>query len=214
MPVLSDEDKEDEVETGKSAAFQIYEKLQNRYSIYNQTLYNLCNTNPVYFVREYNYNGWGIIGKYNPEVASHVKGKRQTYFIQNFQNVKIYYQDGDGNFIEDDNNIKDIMSMASFYTYYHDPYDIKNFLKYSYDLFDNSYLYVASISEVYYCSGCMHYDDPDLATSSKEIDITYEKIKETHEIQKVLPKDVPYKAGVLKSMPENSYSVIDVDYAD
>lgn len=215
VPVLfSDEVKEEEVDDGESAAFQIYEKLQNRYSIYNQMLYNLCNTNPVYFVREYHYNGWGIIGKYNPEVSSHIKGKKHTYFIQNFQNVNIYYQDGDGNFIEDDNNIKDIMSMASVYTYYHDPYDTKNFLKYAYDLFDNSYSYVASISEVYYCSGCMHYDDPDIATGSDVIDITYEKIKNSHSQQKVLPKDVPYKAGSLKRMPVNSYTVTDGNYSD
>ena len=208
IPVMTDEDKEKIVNTNATTAEQIFDKLETRYSIYNQSLYNLCNTNPVFFVREYHYNGWSIIGKYNPEVPSHVKGKRHTYFIQNFQNVNIIYQDGDGNIIEDYDNIKDIMSMASVYTYYHNPYDVKTFLKYSYDLLDNSYSYVASISEVYYCSGCMHYDDPE----PEETIINYDKIKDEHNTQKVLPKDIPYKAGTLKKMPYDSYTVVEGNY--
>ena len=207
IPAMSDEEKEVEEEPPKTAAFQIYEKLQNRYAVFNQTLNNICNTNPVYIVRENQYDGWSIIGKYNPEVSSHKKGKRHTYFIQNFTNANMYFFDGDGNPIEDDNNIKDIMSMASVYTYFKDPYDTKTFLRYCYDLFDNSYSYVASISEVYYCSGCIHYDEPEI-----EADITLEKIKDTHETQKVLPKDIPYKAGKLTRMDDKSYTVTDGNY--
>ena len=212
IPVLSDEDKVAETTELKSSAFQIYEKMQNRYKTYYQSLNNMCDTKPVNIVRQYHYDGYSIIGKYNPEDPTHKVGKRHTWFITNFQNVNIDYRDGDGNLLEDDNNIKDIMSMASVYTYYKDPYDTKTFLKYCYDLFDNSYSYVASISEVYYCSGCMHYDDPTISTLSQARDISYHKIKSETNPQKVLPKDKPYKAGTLIRFEDEDYSVTPGDY--
>ena len=213
VPILNDEDMGKYEENDKSAAFQIFEKLQNRYKTFNQSLYNLCGTNPVNIVRQYHYDGYSIIGKYNPEEPSHVKGKRHTWFIKNFQNVNIFYQDGDGNYIDDVDNIKDIMSMASVYTYYRDPYDVRTFLKYCYDLFDSSYTYVASISEVYYCSGCMSYDEVDVATDSlASPNITYDKIKLNTETQKVLPKDIPYKAGYLHRT-EDYHEVTPGDYS-
>lgn len=212
VPILSDEDKVAEDDGTKSAAFQIYEKLQNRYKILYQSLNNMCDTKPVNIVRQYHYDGYSIIGKYNPEDPTHKVGKRHTWFITNFQNVNLEYRDGDGNLLEDDNNIKDIMSMASVYTYYKDPYDTRTFLKYCYDLFDNSYSYVASISEVYYCSGCMHYDDPSISSFSNAYDITYDKIKTETSKQKVLPKDKPYKAGTLIRMDEGDYKVTPGDY--
>lgn len=212
IPIVSDEYKEEEDNELKSSAFQIYEKLQNRYKIYYQSLNNLCDAKPVNVVRQYHYDGYSIIGKYNPEDPTHKIGKRHTWFITNFQNVNIEYRDGDGNLLEDDNNIKDIMSMASVYTYYKDPYDTRTFLKYCYDLFDNSYSYVASISEVYYCSGCMHYNDPTVSTYSQANEISYHKIKPETNPQKVLPKDTPYKAGTLIRMDSQDYSVTPGDY--
>ena len=216
--IIEEDESEEEnkpTEELKTSAFQIYEKLQKRYEILRQSLYNMVGMKPVNIVRQYQYDGYSIIGKYNPEDPSHVPGKRHTWFIPNFQNVNIFYQDGDGNPIEDDNNIKDIMSMASIYTYYRDPYDVDTFLKYCYGLFDNSYSCVASVSEVYYCSGCMHYDDPNVATNSVAApqEITFEKIKKETKMQKVLPKDVPYKAGKLKRMADDDYTLIDGDYS-
>ena len=113
IPVISDEDKVAETTELKSSAFQIYEKMQNRYKTYYQSLNNMCDAKPVNIVRQYHYDGYSIIGKYNPEDPTHKIGKRHTWFITNFQNVNIDYRDGDGNLLEDDNNIKDIMSMAS-----------------------------------------------------------------------------------------------------
>ena len=213
VPVTFDEDIEDIETEVNSSAFQIFEKLQNRYRVLNQSLYNLCDTNPRNVVREYHYDGFSLIGKYNPEDPTHKIDKRSTWFIPNFQNVNIYYKDGDGNPIEDDNNIKDIMSMASVYTYYRDPYDTKTFLKYCYDLFDRSYTYVASVSEVYYCTGCIHYDDPNNIDGSPLYDVTYDKIKQEHNTQKVLPKDVPYKAGTLQRLATEELTVLPGNYS-
>ncbi len=210
----TESEEEEETEEVKTSAFQIYEKMQRRYEALRQSLYNMVGMKPVNIVRQYQYNGFSIIGKYNPEDPSHVVGKRHTWFIPNFQNVNIYYEDGDGNPIDTDNNIQDIMSMASIYTYYRNPYDVNTFLKYCYNLFDHSYSCIASVSEVYYCSGCMHYDDPNVATGSDvSYEISLDKIKSNTKMQKVLPKDIPHKAGTLKRMDDSDYTLIGGDYS-
>ena len=210
-----EEEVEEEQKDIKTSAFQIYEKMQRRYQTFRQSLYSMVGTKPVNVVRQYQYDGYSIIGKYNPEDSSHVPGKRHTWFIQNFQNVNIYYQDGDGKPLDDDNNIKDIMSMASVYTYYRNPYDVDTFLKYCYNLFDSSYSCVASVSEVYFCSGCMHYDEENVATGSViKNEPTLEKIKKETIPQKVLPKDIPYKAGKLQRLNNDNHTVLESNYAE
>lgn len=212
VPITAEDDLDTSVEENHSIAFQIFKKLQNKYMVFSQKLYNLCDIQPLIFVNQYNLDKNSLLAKYNPEAGTHIKGHSNTYYISNFSNVNVKYYDSDGNEIEDDNNIKDIMSMASVYTYYHNPYDYKTFLNYCYDLFDKSYTYVASMSEVYYCSGCMHYDDLLSSKSNIEKEITYEKIEKSHFEQSVPAKDVPYKAGTLKKMKDDSYNVLDGSY--
>lgn len=211
IPVLSDENKEKE-EKVETTAYQIFDKLQSRYKTFIASLQNLVCINPVQIVRQYHYDGYSIIGKYNPSAPGHLKGKRHTYFIQNFTNVNMNFFDGDGNRLTEDNNIKDIMSMASVYSYYKNPYDYNNYIRHCYDLFDNSYSFVASISEVYYCSGCMYYDDITNEDSAVPNTVTLNKIAKTHIEQKVPPKQIPYKAGILKRMEDGTATPISGTY--
>lgn len=213
IPVLSDENKVKE-EKIESTAMQIFEKLQNRYKTLITAFQNLACVNPVQIVRQYHYDGYSIIGKYCPGAPGHIKGKRHTYFIQNFTNVNMNFFDGDGNKLTEGSNIKDIMSMASVYSYYKNPYDYNNFIRHCYDLFDNSYSFVASISEVYYCSGCMHVDDITNEDSAVPTIVTYNKISRIHSEQKVQSKEIPYKAGTLKRMDDDTAPVIQGSYDD
>lgn len=209
IPVVDDEVMPYESTYENNVAYQIYGKLQVRYALFNEMLDNLYGVTPASIVEKYNYDKSAIIGKYNPEDIHHSPGFSNTYKIPTFQNVNIYNYDGDGYYIEDENNIKDIMSMASVYTYYHDPYDYNKFLEYAYYLFDNSYTYVASISEVYYCSGCMHYDltNEDIAHLYEKPDVNFDKVSDILHTQKQLAKDQPYKSGKLVHMEEDSYTV-------
>ena len=163
---------------------QVYEKLKYKYISYINSLYALISQNPVNIVREYHFSGTSILGSYNPQDKTHIKGKKNTYFIKNYSNVNINFIDADGNVLEEGNNIKDIMSMANVYCYYHDYTDADTYLKMCYELFDNSYAHVASLSEVYYCSGCMNYDAED-----KEINpVSLNKINLNHLEQKTQMK--------------------------
>lgn len=215
IPVMSDEDMKNEIPYENNIAYQIFGKLQVRYNLFYQMLCNLYSLKPEEIVERYGYDMSSIIGKYNPDVPYHMPHYNNTYKIQNFQNINIHCFDGDGNEMFDSNNIKDIMSMASVYTYYHDPYDYNKYLDYAYYLFDNSYIYVATISDIYYCSGCVHFD-----TNNEEIETLYEKEIPTFEkmsrelhTQKRLPRELPYKSGRLVRLDDDSYNVKHGDYA-
>ena len=209
IPVVSDEDMQSDVDVNLNVAYQIYSKLQLRYTLYNQMLSNLYGNKPETIIKYYNYDIDKILGQYNPDNPRHILGDESTYKIENFQNVNIHCVDGDGNPIDDDNNIKDIMTMASVYTYFHDPYNVENFLEYCYYLFDNSYSYVASVSEIYYCSGCVHYDN---ANYTSQNEISYDKIKDHTDSNRINVRELPYKSGRLLRVDDNSYNVVPYDY--
>ncbi|MCQ2609727.1 MAG: NlpC/P60 family protein, partial [Lachnospiraceae bacterium] len=103
---------------------------------------------------------------------------------------------------------QDIMSMASIYTYYHNPYDTKTYMNYCYDLMDKSYTYVASISEVYYCSGCMDYSDPNIDDRT----VTIGKIPLSLYEQKVDDDIYEQKAGTLDKMDLTKITINDYTY--
>lgn len=197
----------------KSVAGQVYKKLKLKHDMLINEINNLVNENPVSIVRKYHYDGYSIIGDYNPEDRSHIKGKRHTYFIKNFSNVNIKIQDADGNPLDYLNNIQDIMSMGSVYTYYRDYKDSKTFLNYCYNLFDKSYDYVASISEVYYCSGCVNVPESD----SNDIELNDNKVSIDHipnTLYEQMQDDPQYeqKAGTLDKVDMSKLKINNISY--
>ena len=211
LPVtIEDEKKETEIQI-KSVAEQVYEKLVAKYDMFLNELQGLLDVNPVSIVRGYNYNGFSIIGDYNPEDKSHVFGKKHTYFIKNFSNINYNFVNSDLQVLEEGHNLKDIMSMASVYSYYHNMYDYDTFLKQCYSLFDNSYTYIPSISEIYYCSGCTFNGDIEKYT---EHPITINKIPLTHSEQKVVSDDYSNDLGVLKRVPDGTCLPLEGTYEE
>ena len=211
LPVtVEDEKKESEVEI-KSVADQVYEKLVAKYDMFLNEIQGLLDVNPVSIVRAYQYNGFSIIGDYNPEDKSHVFGKKHTYFIKNFSNINYNFVDSNLNVLEDGHNLKDIMSVASVYSYYHNMYDQDTFLKQCYSLFDNSYSYIPSISDIYYCSGCTFNGDIEKYT---EHQITTSKIPLTHLEQATTSIEDVNELGVLKRVPDGTCIPLEGDYND
>ena len=197
------------VRVPESVFNQVYEKLKYKYISYINSLYAMISQNPVNVVREYHLKGSSILGAYNPQDRTHVKGKKSTYFIKNYSNVKIDFIDADGNPLEEGNNIKDIMSMASVYAYYHDYQDADTYLKMCYELFDHSYAHIASLSNVYYCSGCMNYDAEDVERNP----VTLNKINLNHMEQKMPIKIQQANKGRLIRL-EDTHSVNISTYDD
>ena len=199
----------DAVRIPESVFEQVYEKLKYKYISYINSLYALISQNPVNIVREYNFKGSSILGSYNPQDKTHTKGKKNSYFIKNYSNVNLNFVDADGNPLDEGNNIKDIMSIASVYTYYHDYSDSDTFLKMCYEIFDHSYAHVASISNVYYCSGCMNYDAED----AERHPVTLDKINLNHVEQKMNLKIQQANKGRLVRL-EDTHTVNTSTYDD
>ncbi|MDO5563660.1 MAG: NlpC/P60 family protein [Eubacteriales bacterium] len=75
-----------------------------------------------------------------------------------YKNIYVEYLDGDGNKIDNFNSIKEIMSMANVFSYYHNINDEKAFFDYAFSLLQSSHIYEEKTSEIYYCDGCMNAD--------------------------------------------------------
>ena len=150
-----------------SVAGQVFSNLVYKYAEVKNSIFNMSNIKPINLVRGYKLSERAVLGSYNPEDSSHKLGKPNTYFVSNFSNVNIKYLNGDGEEIEEYANIKDIISMASVYTYYHNPYDYKVFSNYCEDLFNISISFSPKTGPLYYCNGCMHYDNADAIIASE-----------------------------------------------
>lgn len=88
--------------------------------------------------------------------------------LDSFEEIQMQVTDGDGKRISLYSNASAIMSLASVYTYYHNPEDYDAFLKYCKKLWEASHSYTVGISDVYFCDGTCESEETaaDIATAS------------------------------------------------
>lgn len=146
---------EDETDITKSLAGHVFHELMTRDANWSSALYSYSDVTPADMAAKLGISREHILGKYNPEDKSHQKENPSTWTIGSFRNVRIQAVDGDGHAVSPYSNVPQIMSMANVYTYYHNPQDSDAFLSYAKALWEASHSYTMSISDVYYCSGCI-----------------------------------------------------------
>lgn len=208
-PTFLNPEEENRVELiDKSVAGQVYKKLKTKHDMVINQILDLSKVKPYNYVLDNNLDMNKIIGEYNPEDSTQSKGKRFTYCINKFSNININVVDADGRKLDTLDNIKDIMSMGSVYTYYRDYKDVDAYIDYCYKLFDNSYYYTASISDVYYCSGCVNYDDPERVDHPVSVDHIPKELYE----QKFADPQYESKAGSLEKVDINKLNVNNITY--
>lgn len=139
-----------------SFAGMAYSELAIKDADYFSTIYDMGDRDPLSFARELGYDSSKVMGKYNPTVASQDSDNPATWSVERFKNVNVSFYDGDGNRINGYSNVKEILSMASIYSYYHDMTDAESMKAYANDLWNRSHSYKVSIGDVYYCSGCLN----------------------------------------------------------
>ncbi len=90
-------------------------------------------------------------------------------------NVGLLFYDGDGNMIQGYSNAREILAMASVYSYFHPFENIDEFYQYAEQLWKDSHKYSLSVSNVYFCEGECKYadshtneDDSDAAWSDPD----------------------------------------------
>lgn len=139
-----------------SYAGQLYTKLMQREAAYMAAIYDLGDEQPLHMATQLGFEKNRVLGKYNPTDAAQNPADPASWVIGRFKNINIAFYDGDGNRINGYSTVKEILAMASVYTYYHDMMDAQAMESYAMALWDRSHTRKVSMSGVYYDSGCLN----------------------------------------------------------
>jgi len=96
-----------------------------------------------------------ILGKYNVLDDAQNPADPNSWVVGKWGNIRIDIEDGNGNKTDASFNAKQILAMASVYTYYHDRNDYDSFTGYAEKLWNSTRSYRVSMGDVYYDSGCI-----------------------------------------------------------
>lgn len=148
----------DQNDITKSLAGEAFKILMTHDEEWIGSIYDFADIAPAQMAARLGRSEKSVMGRFNPKDNRHDRSKPETWTINSFKNVRMTASDGDGNAITPYSNVLEIMSMANFYTYHKGVEDYDLFLSYSKELWELSHSYTVSMSDVYYCSGCMSED--------------------------------------------------------
>ena len=142
----------------KSLAGEAFKILMTHDEDWISGIYDFSDVTPAQMAERLGRSPKSVMGRFNPKDSRHDRSNPDTWTINSFKNIRMTAQDGDGNPITPYSNVLEIMSMANQYTYFKGIEDYDLFLAYSKELWKASHSYTVSMSDVYYCSGCMSED--------------------------------------------------------
>lgn len=148
----------DQSDKTKSLAGEAFKILMTHDEEWINGIYDFSDVTPAQMAARLGKPGSSVMGHFNPKDSRHDRSDPSTWTINTFKNIRMTAQDGDGTPITPYSNVLEIMSMANLYTYFKGAEDYDLFLSYSKELWELSHSYSVSMSEVYYCSGCMSED--------------------------------------------------------
>ncbi|SDZ90348.1 Cell wall-associated hydrolase, NlpC family [Oribacterium sp. KHPX15] len=167
----------DESDPLNSYAGEIYKELMKEDNDYIANIYDTSGVTPLSLAKRLGVSSGRVMGKYNPSAGGQDPDNPATWYIPTFKNVNVSFYDADGKRVNEYSNVKEIMSMASVYTYAHDYLDVETFKKYCEELYDKSRRYTISIGKVYYDSGCINRSAKEEGEEAKKIEEELEKLK-------------------------------------
>lgn len=141
-----------------SVGGRIYQELMERESADLAKIYDSTGDTPEHTAKLLGLKRSTILGRYNPQAAGQSPEQKNSWAIPYFKNIHYRYYNGDGKEIQESSNIKDILAMASVYTYQHNYLDEERFHAIVNELYTKSHSYSLSIGPVYYDQGCIHKD--------------------------------------------------------
>lgn len=148
-----DADTEDAI---NSYAGMVFQELNTKNASLLAGFYDLTDVTPLSMAQRLGLDQSRVMGKYDPTNGTQDPANPATWTINSFKNVSVSFYDGDGNRINGYYAAQEIMSLASVYMYYHDDYDVNDFLNYCNTLFDSAITSKISMGNVYYCNGCLN----------------------------------------------------------
>ena len=141
-----------------SVGGRIYQELMERESADLAKIYDSTGDTPEHTAKLLGLKRSAILGRYNPQAAGQSPDQKNSWAIPYFKNIHYRYYNGDGMEIQESSNVKDILAMASVYTYQHNYLDEERFRAIVNELYTKSHSYSISIGPVYYDQGCIHKD--------------------------------------------------------
>lgn len=155
-----DSDGEDIID---SYAGQVFKELTIRDSEWLADIYELADTRPADMAARLGRAPSSVIGKYDPKNEKHDPDDPSTWTVDNWKSIHVSFSDGDGRTSTSYSNVKEILAMASVYTYYTDLMDVDAFKAYATRLWEDSHSYSLSMGSLYYCDGCVDKTDEEIA---------------------------------------------------
>lgn len=153
-----------------SYAGQVFQELTILDSEWLADLYELADVKPADMAVRLGKDPSSVRGSYNPKDDDQNPADPETWILDSWKKINVSFTDGDGKRITGFSNVKDILAMASVYTYYASMLDHELFSQYARQLWENSHSYILSISDVYYCSGCLDKTDEEIAQEEEALE--------------------------------------------
>ena len=141
-----------------SVGGEIYKELMAQESADLARIYDSTGDTPEHTAKQLGLKRSAIMGRYNPQAQGQSANQKSSWAIPYFKNIHYRYYNGDGKEIQESSNVKDILAMASVYTYQHNYLDEERFRAIVNELYAKSHSYSLSIGPVYYDNGCIHKD--------------------------------------------------------
>ena len=168
-----------------SVGGEIYKELMAKESADLARIYDSTGDTPEHTAKQLGLKRSAILGRYNPQAQGQSADQKSSWAIPYFKNIHYRYYNGDGKEIQESSNVKDILAMASVYTYQHNYLDEERFRAIVNELYTKSHSYSLSIGPVYYDNGCIHKDakeemlDEEAKNNSKASEETKRELEST-----------------------------------
>lgn len=164
----------DSSDVTQSYAGSVYQDLSIRDSDWLAAIYDLAEIKPAKMALQLGKPQSFVQGRYNPNDSAHDPKNPDTWTINTWKRVNVSFVNGNGDPINGYSNVKEILSMASVYTYQKDMLDAEAFKEYANRLWKDSHSYSYSISDVYYCQGCLDMSMEELVQEAEEEELAGE----------------------------------------
>lgn len=158
----------------QSYAGKVYQSLSIKDSDWLASIYDLADIKPAKMAARLGKPVSAAFGTYNPNDETHDPDNPETWTINTWKKVNISFVNGSGQPINGYSNVKEILSMASVYTYQKDMLDAEAFEEYANRLWKDSHSYSYSMSDVYYCDGCLDMSLEELLQEAEEEELAGE----------------------------------------
>ena len=133
----------------------LFEKLYEKDNSWNQSVFGASSRKPEQVAGQLGRSRASLLGKYNITDEKHNPDDPSTWVVGKWNHIRVDVRDANGTATPEVSNVKQILAMASVYTWYHDPGDTETFSRYANELWKASHKSSMSMSKVYYDTDCL-----------------------------------------------------------